>query len=107
MFLELVPGESTTLIDPTGRAVAQIHKQNGDARVRLLSGSVAGDAEKSWHLWGIVSAEAGPVHIGALTDAGLAIRNPARFLGYAISMEDRSFSGDRPVGPVLALTTEN
>ena len=97
----------TDLRDPTGRAVAQIRQEDGDAFVKLLSGRVDPNADKSWHLWGLPSTAGVAVHLGLLADSELAIANPEAYAGFAISMEDRGFSGDRPVGPVIPLVAEN
>ena len=95
--------DRTDLLDPAGRPVARLETRGETTTARLLGARVAVESSKSWHLWGIVSDGQPSVHLGAFAARDISLQTPERFAGFAISLEEKGFSGASPAGPVLPL----
>lgn len=102
--VNLGPADRSVLLDPAGRPTATLEFKGDLAEVRWQAGPASGDSAKTWHLWGLTGPKAPPTYLGPLGQHGLVVPDASRFVGFAMSLETAAFSGDRPLGPVLALS---
>ena len=94
-----------SLIDQSGRPIVQLVTQNGVTTAEMIVTPVSGEANMSWHLWGLPESGTS-IHLGALLDGGLVVDDANQFARFAVSLERARFLGDQPVGPVVELSAQ-
>ncbi len=103
-LLLAVPRHHVALIDQSGRPIVNLTTSYGVTTAQMVVAPVLSDVNMSWHLWGV--SDGAPVHLGALSDGGLALENADQFAHFAVSLENATFMGGQPVGPVVELSAQ-
>lgn len=98
-----LPAQRIQLVDPSGHPFAYLEQQENITLAQMTIAPLPHDVPMRWRLWGIKANGKDPAYLGAFGPAGIVVERPNQFSGFAMSLEHESFSGTRPVGPIIFL----
>lgn len=106
LFLAL-PAQRVQLVDQSGHALVYLQQQGNITLAQMAIAPLSDDVPMRWRLWGLDASGKGPTYLGAFGPTGIVVERPDEFSSFAMSLEQNSFSGSQPVGPVIVLEKEN